>query len=418
MTGAGNVAHEEELDVYVNGKNVALLSGDGWEYEIADRTVNITSPGSYTLSGTNTEGKVAFYIRPGAGEINLTLDGLNLSGYSKETPYSPIQISDIWQVDTVNITLVSANSLKADVPDNSYSRHYGGIVVPNNRSISIGGPGSLYVMSKTGAAIGGREESSLYGIKHYCGNISITGGRIVAVSEGYASAAIGSSNDGNCGEIRISGGTIAATASRGQAIGKGGSYGNSTTITITGGSVKTTDGGTATKAADESNNSLVCVEVGDLEPDALVELKGLDGYGTDGIYADSEGKIYLWLKEGDYLLAAGGKSYNAAVSGSGATVTIIEEPATPKLTISSVVIDGGKIMLSIDGGQVAATRSAKKAAASDGIIKVRVATGLPMTDGNSRSVEPTLTDNGDGTVTATFEVEKPESGAMFFKVER
>ena len=262
--------------------------------------------------------------------------------------------------------------------------------------------------------------------------VSISGGIVrvrahVGAQPGFENAAsIGCSDTGSCGAISISGGTIMFAENQLWHIGAGRrKLATAESVMITGGSIAAGENlidPAPSNGVDRVYRVMINLGVADNLVTNLVIRRSSDSsvvaYGANDVWTDGTGKICLWLKEGDYLLDAGGKSYNAAVSGSGATVTIIEEPATPKLTISSIVIDGGKIMLSIDGGQVAATRSAKKAAASDGIIKVRVATGLPMTDGNSRSVEPTLTDNGDGTVTATFEVEKPESGAMFFKVEQ
>ena len=57
---------------------------------------------------------------------------------------------------------------------------------------------------------------------------------------------------------------------------------------------------------------LYCVTVEGLE--GLVSLEDLDGYGTDGIFADADGKIYLYLPNGTYSFTANGKSYAATVA--------------------------------------------------------------------------------------------------------
>ena len=41
---------------------------------------------------------------------------------------------------------------------------------------------------------------------------------------------------------------------------------------------------------------------------------GLDGYGTNDIFADADGKIYLYLPNGTYSFTANGKSYTATVA--------------------------------------------------------------------------------------------------------
>lgn len=46
----------------------------------------------------------------------------------------------------------------------------------------------------------------------------------------------------------------------------------------------------------------------------MVSLGGLDGYGTNDIFADEDGKIYLYLPNGIYSFTANGKSYAATVA--------------------------------------------------------------------------------------------------------
>ena len=48
--------------------------------------------------------------------------------------------------------------------------------------------------------------------------------------------------------------------------------------------------------------------------EGLVSLEDLDGYGAGGIFADADGKIYLYLPNGIYSFKANGVSYSATVA--------------------------------------------------------------------------------------------------------
>ena len=99
------------------------------------------------------------------------------------------------------------------------------------------------------------------------------------------------------GPSRSDRGTEAPETTSGQAIGTGGAN-LQQTVVITGGSVKATDAGAATVAVNASGAALSCVEVPGLAPGAAVAFDGLPGYyGTSGICADAEGRVYLWLPE-------------------------------------------------------------------------------------------------------------------------
>ena len=74
-------------------------------------------------------------------------------------------------------------------------------------------------------------------------------------------------------------------------------------VIIQGGSVKLD--GTAAVAVSNGTVQVSCVAVNGLTPGATVAFDGLpDDYGTDGIYADADGKTYLWLPNGTYFFTA------------------------------------------------------------------------------------------------------------------
>ena len=217
VSGSATTAVMRDVEVFVNDANVCTLTGPGWYYDVSERTLWVTNQGSYTVTGTNTEGKVAIYLRAVDGPVNLTLKDLHLSGYTRDNYYSPIVLSDIWNQQPVTITLVSSNSLVSCNDPRNF--HYAGIFVPQNRKLTINGDGYLYVKGNSGAAIGGLDDAGSYPHNESCGEIYIEGGIIDARG---SSSAIGCCYSGSCGKVKISGGTVFALAGYGQALGEGG----------------------------------------------------------------------------------------------------------------------------------------------------------------------------------------------------
>ena len=111
---------------------------------------------------------------------------------------------------------------------------YAGIYVPEGKTLTIRGTGSLTVTggSGGGAGIGGNNEGN-------CGSIVISGGTITATGgSGGAGIGLGFSSGCEFGDITISGGTVTAKGGSGGAgIGLGASWGGCKDITISGGTV-------------------------------------------------------------------------------------------------------------------------------------------------------------------------------------
>ena len=112
-----------------------------------------------------------------------------------------------------------------------YTNDYSVIFVPEGKTLTIRGNGSLDILTNAvaeGAAIGASKNIP-------CGNITIEGGTISVLGH----AGIGGGVRGNCGNITITGGTITANGYSGAAIG-GGQYATCGDITITGGTITAT----------------------------------------------------------------------------------------------------------------------------------------------------------------------------------
>ena len=144
---------------------------------------------------------------------NATIDRLNSTAY---------KWAGITCEGDATIVLEGSNTVKGFYED------YPGIFVPQGKTLTIKGTGSLTASSNGyGAGIGG-------GYSKSCGNIVIAGGTISAEA-GSSTAAIGGGYDGACGNITITGGDITArvnstNSTPGIGAGKNGSCGN---ITIT-----------------------------------------------------------------------------------------------------------------------------------------------------------------------------------------
>ena len=74
--------------------------------------------------------------------------------------------------------------------------------------------------------------------------------------------------------------------------------------------------GTAAVAFSNETEAVHCVTVSNLTAGAEIAVGGLPAYyGTDGIYADEDGKIYIWLPDGTHNFTAGGIPFRAVVDG-------------------------------------------------------------------------------------------------------
>ena len=152
-----------------------------------------------------------------ADGATVTLDGVTINRAEVGTNLN-CSWAGINCVGNATIILKNTNNVKG------FHQNYPGIYVPENKTLTINGEGSLTASSNgVAAGIGGGNDLE-------CGNIVIEGGTITA-NGGYA-AGIGSGQGASCGNITISGGTITANGGN-YAAGIGGGQSSSCgTITI------------------------------------------------------------------------------------------------------------------------------------------------------------------------------------------
>lgn len=180
-------------------------------------TGDFTAQNGDVLTGT-LDVNVQISIANGA---TVTLDGVTIDGENS----SIYQWAGITCEGNATIILTGTNTVKG------FHENYPGIYVPNGKTLTIQGSGSLDASSNGhGAGIGG-------GFNLACGNITIEGGTITATGGAYA-AGIGGGNGAACGNITITSGVTKVTATKGEnapnSIGAGGNSGSVGTVTIGG----------------------------------------------------------------------------------------------------------------------------------------------------------------------------------------
>lgn len=225
------------------GKIYNITRGTGATVDLSTKNTAYTAQNGQTLTGT-LGSNVKISIANGATVIlnNVNINGTNNSIYN----YAGITCEG-----DATIILSGTNSVKG------FYSYYPGIYVPENKTVTIQGSGSLNASSNgSGAGIGGGNgfncgnititggnitatggngRPGIGGGTVACGNITITGGTITATG-GNAAAGIGGSNTGNCGDITITSGVTRVTATKGNNISPNsigaGAYGTCGTVTF------------------------------------------------------------------------------------------------------------------------------------------------------------------------------------------
>ena len=214
--------------VFTAGKIYNVTRGTGGTVDLSTKNTAYTAQNGETLTGILVS-NVKISIADGATVI---LHNVNINGSGTWTTGN---YAGITCEGDATIILSGTNTVKG------IESHYPGIYVPENKTVTIQGTGSLTASSNGyGAGIGGGSGA--------CGNITITGGNITATG-GNGRAGIGCGT-GACGNITITGGTITATGGNAAAGIGGSNTGNCGDITITSGVTRVT----ATKGNNAPNS--------------------------------------------------------------------------------------------------------------------------------------------------------------------
>ena len=214
-----------------------ITIADGATVTLADVTINGVNNEIYNWAG----------ITSGDNSI-IILDGTNtVKGFYEDYP-------GIYVPENKTLTIKGTGSLTASPFDGGRTNGSFGAGIGGGNDINCG---NIIIEGGTITATGGEGAAGIgagMGSGVICGTITISGGSVSATG-GQNAAGIGSGITATCGNILIQGGTVEATGKDGGAgIGSGGDYGGNGadcgTVTITTGVIKVT----ATKGSNAPNS--------------------------------------------------------------------------------------------------------------------------------------------------------------------
>ena len=384
VAGAPAKAVLSPVGVTVNGTDVGAIAGEGWFYSRKEKILTLESAGPFTLGGaasgvlcktkvscevvadslsidnSSVSGRPAFEIATG------TTVGFTLAGSSVLKGGAEVAALNVTQDATLTIggtgALDATGGSKGAGIGGGLNTVAGTVNITNGTVTATGGfqgagigsghrgwIGAIAISGGEINATGGNFAASIGAGDHpdyyirTCGSILITGG-IVRAASSSNSAAIGCGHNGSSGSITVYGGTILTSGSGSKHIGSG-VYSKTSSVSIYGGSVAV-QSDNIVPAASNALKRVWRVTVPGLEPGAKVDKLAvrvapeftLGDYGTDDIFADSEGKVYIWLQDGDYRIGVSQEGHDdldlaATVSGADAEAAVFV-PETKGVTVN------------------------------------------------------------------------------------
>ncbi len=242
---------------------------------LAEYGVSDIVPQTLDSDGENV-GRVCLWMPKNSRDVYFDVNGVPMKAYVEET-------------DTYAVP--AGAKLGVCVDDIDISRGSGDGWTFSRPLLAINRPGD-YVLSGTNATmsltVGGVKNAELF-----CDRPSLGDLRLV-------------------GPLTFAGGTVAATAMNGA-------------VTILGGSLRC---GAFDCAPSNRSERVWCVTVTNLTPNASVALTGLGDYRVDGIVADADGRICLWLPDGDLAFSANGVLMRAIVDGADCFAEVLPSDVT------------------------------------------------------------------------------------------
>jgi len=320
------------VSLFLEGTNTLTSGSNRAGLEVAaGRTITINhAPNDTTGSLTATSGYNAAGIGGGrdadAGTINIdggVVNALGGGGYSSGIGGGNHAGTGIINISGGTIT-ATAGDYAAGIGTGGYAVAYG----HDAGTVTISGGTVTATGGALSAGIGGGDSDP-------GGTVIISGGRVTATG-GRGAAGIGGGGDWNstAGEgatLSISGGTVFAIGGSGGGPGIGGGVNNaegggttpniSGTSTFTGGSIRV-DNGYAANDPTNGTNRVWCVTVPELTPNAAIVVTSLGTYGVNDLFADNDGKLYLWLPNNNYNFTAEAANYEATVADANTTATL------------------------------------------------------------------------------------------------
>lgn len=215
----------------------------------------------------------------------------------------------------------------------------GGTVTTSVGLVGIGG--SSMSIRISGGTVSTSAQNN--GIGGGSSNVTISGGRITAsTTAATTSTAIG----GASSKVAISGGTIKAIGKY-QGIGRT-SSGTAGTVTITGGTIMQSPVlATPVPLPTDGTSPVYELTIQGLTPNSLANVTGLpNNYSLKDAYADANGKIYVYLPDGNGDISVEGTAYRYTIKGAPTTPYLASET----FDISFVNANPDKGTISNSGG--------------------------------------------------------------------
>ena len=315
--------------------NVSLLLAGANALSSGFGRAGIEVPAGRTLSITNAPGDDAGSLTVTGGEYGAGIGGGN-EGHGGTLTISGGTVAatggdgaaGIGGGDYGNGGTVTINGGTVTATGGQYGTGIGGGDYGNGGTVTINGGSVTAIGDSHSAGIGGGDE-------HHGGTVTINGGSVTATSDNYG-AGIGGGNTGNGGAVTINGGTVFAQGGAGGAdIGPGRNSVNAGANTFTGGSIWLAAGDVSLQPSNNTEQ-VFCAVVPGFDPGEWVEFTDTGtlpaGFGTDDIFADDGGVIYLWLPNGEYTFTANGRE---------CTVTIQDGIGPTGVTVNGVEVAFG-----------------------------------------------------------------------------
>jgi len=279
------------------------------------------------------------------GLVNATADFVWSAGTSTNVAYGAVMLNGgtlraqrLYASTTAGTNLLFLNGGTVEAVNSRTDFMY------NLTAARVQAGGTVTAVSTySGAGIGG-------GMNGAGGTVNISGGTVTATGRN-GGAGIGGGTGSAGGATAISGGTVTAAGSYSAAdIGPGDGSTDAGANTFTGGSILLVNDSIAL-APSNATARVWCVTVTNLVPHAAVTVTSLGTYGVNDLFADENGRLYLWLPDNVYSFTAGGSGYTAAVNGADATATLYLAAPVFAADGSGIVVSGTTLAITIANAQ-------------------------------------------------------------------
>ena len=333
------------VGVTVDGQDVVFGAGPGWTFDgtnvvlrgaarfclagagaavgvrVPSGTTNAVVASNLTLEAGAVPGLPAVHVEPGAATEWILLGSNRLvSGVACAGMEIVGGAAVVFKDNSTGELTVAGGAGGAGLGFVAGSGEPGRLDVAGGRIAALGGSGG-------GAGLGGAG----------AGLVRITGGRLAAQGDAAGGIGLGGLCAAGGSSLDLSGGTVTAAGGSGAlAVGWTTGAEPSGTLAIRGGSLDAGGGSLAPAPTNAAGQTVHEVVLTGLSPSAPAVIDGLPAeYGTNDVYADTDGHVHLWLpaeervlfaNDAIYLVPAGSATRTVAPGGDRPAFAAAPEP--------------------------------------------------------------------------------------------